>query len=183
MTAGDPSIGSTPVGSRSGYFGGSRVRDFNVKARPESWRLGILYPLSSVNFHKGVHTRVNVFRHAERAFRIKCYFDRDGLRRVNQCKQREKQGRSVGAVMGGRRNIYNFAMERALFNCLDSDCGPLTELYVFQLIFIEICNYPWIVSSEESLDYLMSRLWQKKPLINTSCSPQEAVFTYWHFSS
>jgi len=63
-------------------------------------------------------------------------------------------------------------MERALFNCLDSDCGPLTELYVFQLIFIEICNYPWIVSSEESLDYLMSRLWQKKPLINTSCSPK-----------
>jgi hypothetical protein len=34
----------------------------NVKARPDS------YPLSSVNFHKGVQTGVNLFHQAEHAF-------------------------------------------------------------------------------------------------------------------
>ena len=67
---------------------------------------------------------------------------------VNKCQQREKRGHWSGAAICDGSNIHNFAAERALFNSLDSDCGFLTELNLFQLAFIEICNHPPVVSDE-----------------------------------
>jgi hypothetical protein len=117
-----------------------------LRCDPNPGSRHFLYPLSSVNFHNGVQTGVNLFRHAEHAFGIRCYLDQHSLGRVNKCKQREKQGHSSGAATCDGSNIHYFAVERALFNCLDSDCDPLTELDMFQLIFIEFGNHPRVVS-------------------------------------